>query len=462
MTLSQAADFDLDWPSVREEAIDLLRQYLRFPTVNDPRRLRPGQGEQEPWVAGDEAEAARWIAGVLKREGIPHEVLESAPRRLNVVARLSGASDTSSVTLLSHSDVVPAPRQEWTVDPFGAVIKDGYLYGRGSLDLKGLGIAQLMVLVLLRRMGVPLGRDVVLLVVADEETGGRFGAEWLVENRRELLDTGVVLGEGGFSPHGLQPGVTLHAVAVAEKGCLELELTAEGRAHHASIPAPDAAPSRLVRALGEIAAGVPAVRLTPPATALLRCLADGSRGLHRLALSHPRWAGRALTRNFLASPLLRPMVSDTVALTAVESVDKSNVVPARARARLSIRLLPGTDPDHFVEQVRAKAARHDVAVAEVMRKPATSSPFDTHAFRVLARQAAAGEKGSKVTPILSPATSDARHWRKANVATYGWVPFVLPVSDLGGVHGPQERVSLDGFVKGMRTLLAVVAELVRS
>ena len=455
-------DAGVDWRSVGEEALDLLRTYVRMPTVNDPGRLGPDQAREEPWLAGNESGAAEWIGRVLDHEGIPHELLESAPGRVNVVARLAGASSSSaaSVTLLSHSDVVPARRDEWTTDPFAGVIRDGYLYARGVLDLKGLGIAQLMTVVLLRRLRVPLARDIVLLVAADEETGGRFGAQWLVRNRPELLDTALVLGEGGFSPTGFLEGLTLHAISVAEKGYLELELSAEAHAHHASMPAPDSAPTRLIRALAQLADEAPRPRLTAPSAALLRSLADHHHGFQRWALRHPRWTGRALLRSpLLSGPLLHPMMSDTIAVTTIESKAKSNVVPAQAHATLSIRLLPGTDPDEFVERIRRIASQHDAVIREVARKPATSCGFDTDSFRVLARHAGAGNDRASVTPILSPASSDARNWRSKGVPCYGWVPFPLPVGDVHGVHGPDERVSTASFELGVRTFVGAVAEL---
>jgi acetylornithine deacetylase/succinyl-diaminopimelate desuccinylase-like protein len=400
------------------------------------------------------------LAGLLRAEGIGCELVEAAPGRTSLLARLDPARPAPSITLLSHSDVVPAVRAEWDADPFEGTVRDGHVYGRGVLDLKGLGIAQLTALVLLRRHRVPLRRGVVLLVAADEEAGGAYGAHWLVRERPELLRTDLLLGEGGYSPTGVLPGGrALHAVAVAEKGYLELELTADGPAHHASMPDPDCAPARLVRALTRVLDRPVPVRLTPATERLCSCLADGASGLHRILLRHPRILGRLGARAVPASPLVAPMFTETCALTVLDSGYKSNVVPGHARAVLSMRLLPGTSLEDAADRVRAAVADPAVRIRPVMYKPPNSSPFETADFRLLARCAVAeGERGS-TTPILSPAASDARHWRAAGVTCYGWVPFVLPVGDIHGVHGANERVSVEAFHDGVRRYYRAVAGL---
>lgn len=456
-------DAEVRWDAVGEEALDLLRCYLRFPTVNDPERLSREEAELSPWAAGDESEAAEWLAGILRAEGIEHEVLEAAPRRKSVLARLSGRPGGRPITLLSHSDVVPAIRSEWGGgrDPFGAAIDGGYVYGRGALDLKGLGIGHLMVLLLLHRLHVPLRRDVVLLVAADEETGGRWGTAWVLERRRDLLGAGaVVFGEGAYSLTGAgRLWDEIQAVSIAEKGVLEIELRASGRAHHASMPDPDSAPARLTRALSAILSIKHQVRLTPPTEALLAGLAAHAGGLHGLLLRRPRLAAWLAPSLVAHGAVVTAMLKDTCALTILDSGTKSNVVPGSARAVLSARLLPGSDRDALLERLHRAIADPMIELRVIHEKPPTATRLDTPALSSIRRHASSGRDGVLVVPIISPGASDARFFRLEGVDACGRVPFPIPPGDLQGVHGPDERVSVQSFQLGIRALFAVVAEL---
>jgi len=446
-TVASESAGQIKWPEVEEEAVDWLRTYVRFPTVNDPSGTS----------AGDEREAAEWLAGLLRAEKVDCELLESAPGRANLVARIGPAEPAPSITLLSHSDVVPAVSADWAADPFAADIRDGQLYGRGVLDLKGLGVAQLITVILLRRLGIPLRRQVRLIIAADEEAGGSAGAQWLLRHRPEFLDTSLVLGEGAYSPADVLPdGVPLHAIAVAEKGYLELELTARGTAQHASTADPDAAPARLVRALTRILDQRPAIRMTPPTKALCASLARGATGLHRYILRHPRLIERVGPAALHLNPLVSSMLTDTCALTVLASGYKTNVLPGEARAVLSLRLLPGTDPAEVEQRIRRAADDPEIEVRRTAHKAPTDSPFNTRDYGILAGQIT--EPGLPV-PILSPGASDARHWRAAGVSAYGWVPFTLPVADIHGVHGTNERISLSSFRAGLRQYYRAVAEL---
>ena len=452
----------VDWSAVREESLDLLRKYLRFPTVNDPERLSLEERAEHPWTAGGESEAAEWLGAVLAGEGVPFELLTSAPGRTSVVARLPGNGVDRSLTLLSHSDVVPATRSEWErgIDPFGAMVRDGYVYGRGALDLKGLGIAQAMVFLLLRRLRLPLRRDLVLVIAADEEAGGRFGSAWLKQERPELFDTAAVLGEGAYSlrdPLGA-PGV-IQAIAFAEKGCLELELVVETPSHHVSMPGSKTAPERLIHALHRVQRMTHANRITPPTRALLRQLASTSAHLPRPLRKLPRLAAWLVARHLGRGALLGSMLRDTVVVTVLESGSKHNVVPARARAVLGIRYLPGTDPIQLTARIRDAVNDPLVTVREIHHKPTTLSDLDAPEYRVLEKLAGEGEDGVRVAPILSPGASDCRYWRHDGVNCFGWVPFVIPAADVHGVHGPNERVSLAEFARGIERLFLVVATL---
>lgn len=436
---------NVDWDAVGEQAIEWLREYVAFRTVNDG---ETGAGEQA---------ACEWLAGLLRAEGIECEVLQSAPGRANLVARSAAGDPVSSITLLSHSDVVPAAADDWDVPPFGGQVRDGCLYGRGVLDLKGLGIAQVMTLILLHRARVPLRRQVRLIVAADEESGGEAGVGWLLRTRPELLDTSVVLGEGAYSVTGVLSGdKPLHAIAVAEKGCLVLELTAAGEAVHASMPSADSAPRRLAAALGRIVRQRPDVRVTAPTAALCACLADSASGVHRFLLRRPKMVERVGARALHLNAIVTAMLTETVALTVLESGYKHNVVPGHARAVLDVRVLPGTDPDAVQRRIGRTVGDSGIAIRRLAFKAPTASPFPGGEYARLERILS---RDGKVTPIISPGASDGRFWREKGVPAYGWVPFVIPVTDIHGVHGANERVRLTALRAGIRQYYQAIAEL---
>jgi acetylornithine deacetylase/succinyl-diaminopimelate desuccinylase-like protein len=462
LSVIESAPTEIDWTAAGEEAVTLLRQYLRIRTPNDPEALSAETRETEPWRAGTEASAAQWLAALLKAEGIEVELLEGAPGRVNLIARLRGLSRVG-ITLLSHSDVVPAKEENWSHDPFGAETADGFMYGRGALDLKGLGILHLMTLFLLARQRVQLQRDVVLLIVADEETGGKYGAEWLLAQRPELAATALVLGEGAYSVSGMaSQGRAIHAVAVGEKGYLELELVARSPGGHASMPSSDNAPRRLIRALDRVLATRRPIKLTPLTRVLLQKLGQMAQGLHALLLRRPWLAVRLAARSLTRSPLITAMLQDSIAVTVLHAGEKSNVLPAEARAILSIRLLPGTDEALLTRTIAAAAADPQVSIRTRMRKPANLSPGDTPAFQLIEREILRADPQSIVIPILSPAASDCRFWRAKNVPAYGWIPFVIPVADLHRVHGVDERVPLESFKQSLRVFYEAVRGLTTS
>ncbi len=453
---------DIKWADVSDEALTLLRSYLRFPTVNDPLRLTPQEAAEEPWVAGNEEDAASWLAEVLRTEGITPELLTAKRGRTSLMACLRSEHPTKlPLVLLSHSDVVPVLRKEWDhdIDPFSATIRDGYLYGRGVLDLKALGIAHLMIFILLHRLRVPLNRDVILLIVADEEAGGNYGAAWLLQSRPELFQCSVVLGEGGFSIQGLWHGKNIHAISVAEKGCIEIECLVDGAGHHAGMPSANPPTARLVSALSRILKLDMPVRVTDTTQALISALIENTPGLRGKLLRLPFFAGTVAPKHLSGLPAVNAMLRDTIALTILESGLKGNLVPGQARAVLNIRLLPGTDPEAMMEKIRKTVADPEVQVRQLHLKLPNACDFRTGEFDALARQARTS-KGDLVVPILCPGASDGRHWRYAGVHCYGWVPFPIGASDLMGVHGPNERVSLSAFEWGLQHLYGAVREIV--
>src|SRR5262245_233255 len=239
----------MDWTALGDETVDALRRYLAIDTTNSP---------------GNETEGARFLAERLARDGIASEMAESAPGRGNLMARRPGDRSLGAIVLHHHIDVVYADRRYWTVDPFGGEIRDGYLYGRGALDMKSTGILQTMAFLAVKRAGARLKRDVILLATADEEAGSAFGARWVVEQRRRWLEGAeYALSElGGIEQrHGWT--APLGVIIVSEKTGLPLRLTARSEPGHGSMPWPDTAPHRLIKALGRLLAAERPLRVLP-------------------------------------------------------------------------------------------------------------------------------------------------------------------------------------------------------
>src|SRR3989442_13386034 len=215
---------EAEWKALGDEATALLSQYLRINTTNPP---------------GNEIAAARWLAEVLRRDGIEAQIFEPAPGKANLYARLPGDGSAPPLILLNHMDVVLASPEYWTVDPFSGVIKDGYVWGRGALDMKGEAIAQLMTLLVMKRAHVPLKRDIIFLATADEEIGARVGAAWIVDQQADLVkDAEFLLNEGGVARADGRGGGAFYGVGTTEKSPFWLDLTARGTAGHGSRPAP--------------------------------------------------------------------------------------------------------------------------------------------------------------------------------------------------------------------------------
>src|SRR5213083_56942 len=258
-----AAPVESDWKALGDEAGALLSRYIGINTTNPP---------------GNEIVAARWLAAVLQRDGIEARIFEPAPGKANLYARLAGDGSARPLILLNHMDVVLASPEYWTVEPFSGLLKDGYIWGRGALDMKGEAIAQVMTMLILKRAHVPLKRDIIFLATADEEIGAGVGAAWIVEHQAGLVkDAEFLLNEGGLTRADGHGDVEFYGVGTTEKSPFWLDLTARGTAGHGSRPTPDNPVHRLIRALNRIAEWRTPLTVTPAAERSFRDLATIER-----------------------------------------------------------------------------------------------------------------------------------------------------------------------------------------
>ncbi|MEX2080792.1 MAG: M20/M25/M40 family metallo-hydrolase [Dehalococcoidia bacterium] len=424
----------INWDRATEEATALLREYIRIDTSNPP---------------GNEALAVAFLRQVLESEGIAVETAESAPGRSNLLAHLG---PKAGLCLLNHTDVVPVERRYWERDPFAAELVDGFIYGRGTLDMKGMGIIELMTFVLLKRQGVALRRGVSFLAAADEEAGSAFGVSWIAANRPAWMDSDLVINEGAYGLTGIGGSDTpIFEIAPTEKVPLWVRLTVRGRPGHGSVPHGDNCADHLVAALGRIAAWQHELRLTPTVRANLE-------GMRNAGLTHWETDADALA---LAGrhPATRARMGNTVVLTTISTGIKVNVIPAEATATLDCRLLPDVDVDTFLADLRAVVADDRVEFEVLNRSVGAASPLDVEFTRVVQDVISEMVEGAHLIPGMTSGFTDSRIYRQRGVAAYGFVPCLVQPEDLAGVHGHNERIAVENLRLGMQVLYEVVARL---
>lgn len=432
----------VNWEAVREEVTGHLQALLRINTVNPP---------------GNETEAANYLAGVAREADIPCEIVEGTPGRGNFVARLAGGGAGRPVALLGHTDVVSVEAEHWTRDPFGGEVADGTIWGRGAVDMKNQVAANLMVMLLLRREGVALGRDVLMAAFADEEAGSVWGAKWLWENRRDLIDAEYGLNEFGGQPVEVG-GKRFYTVQVGEKGAARMRITARAEPGHASVPRDDTAMYRLGKALVRLHEFSPPTIILPQVARMLRTVgaASGPQGtaLVERILANP-------TREALASlPLSEQMLAmliattrNTAVPTIVRGGHRINVIPSEVSVDVDGRILSGEDPADWVRQVQA-AVGDEVEVALLQGAPGVAADPDSPFFDAIAATMDAQDPGSGLLPYIVAGGTDARMLPEMKV--YGFMPARSGEDIAGRMHGHDERVSVDDLLFATQCLYGVV------
>lgn len=422
------------------EPVRWLREYLQIDTTNPP---------------GNEHRGAAYLAAILEREGIPARLLESPEGRTSLYARLaSPASGGRAVALVHHIDVVPAGGA-WQVAPFSGRPYRDSLWGRGAIDSKSLGIAQLAALVGCHREGTALARDVIYLAVADEERGGGQGMAWLLDHHPELF-TGLegVLGEGG-SNRVLGDRVVWWGIEVTQKRPLWLRITATGRGGHGSGFHPASPTHQLVRGLARLLERPLRFRVTDAARLFLGALGaveggGSARLLERL--------DKAIREDGPIPPMPPGMpiyFLDTVQVTQLDNGSQGpNVVAAEASAYVDVRLLPDTDAEAFLDEVREVLGDQLEVEVLLTAPPAPASPTEHPFYRAIERVLAVR---APVVPLFIAGTTDSRYFRERGIPAYGVQPFALNPPDLRGIHADDEHMPVAAFLRGVETLRRILA-----
>lgn len=414
------------------EVVEICRDLIRIDTTNDGSGDGPG-----------ERLAAEHVAALLDEVGIESTLVESGPRRTTLVARIGDGPDP--LLIHGHLDVVPAAAHDWSVDPFAGEISDGYLWGRGAVDMKDFDAMALAVIRARARAGRLPRRPIVLAMTADEEAGGHRGAEWLVNERPDLVEgcTEAVGEVGGFSTTVRDRRVYL--IEAAEKGMAWMQLRATGRAGHGSMINTDNAVTRLAGAVARIGAHQWPVRLTPTMEVLLATVADlaGTE-------ASPANAESLIEEFGGAARMLGAVIRNTANPTMLGAGYKVNVIPTEATAHVDGRFLPGYEDEFF--RTLAELCGDGVTWDFVSHQQPWQTPYDGGLVRAMERSLLAEDPEAIVAPYTMSGGTDAKHFRKLGMRCYGFAPLRLPADlDFTALfHGVDERVPVDGLEFGAR------------
>lgn len=438
----------MDVTSRAPETTRLLQDLLRIDTTNPP---------------GNESPCIDFIARTLAAEGIESTVIESAPGRGNLVARLKGDGTFPPILIFGHVDVVPAEADKWQRPPFSGDLQDGIIWGRGATDMKHMVAMEMMTLMQLKRDGVGLKRDVIFMANADEETGGVMGAGFMVQNHPDLIRAEYALTEGGASSIELE-GRSFFVCSTGEKGSARFTLRGSGRPGHASQPHLDNAILPLAIALQRIIQTPLPLHITQTTRAQIEALASGvSAGTAEMlrALLDPMTHSDALAELPLAEPVKRRLNAsfrNTATPTILHAGSKINVIPAEAIAQVDCRVLPGTTPESIAAEVRAVVGdRVDVEFGRFNQgqEADPASPL----LETIKRCVAARVPGSIVVPGLIAGGTDARHVNKLGIKTYGFIPARYEGPNMTGLaHAHDERISVANLMFGTQLIYDVVRE----
>ena len=429
-----------------DHVVSLTRQFLRINTTNPP---------------GNEEEAALFLEAVLKEAGIPSVIYRSAPKRANLLARIKGRTNGKPIILLSHVDVVAAREDEWDVDPFGGEVRDGYIYGRGAIDMKSQTICQLLAFIHLHESGIVPERDILFLATADEEVGGTFGAEYMVKEVGELRGAAFVLSEGGCITE--EAGVRHAQVSVGEKNLAQFSIRAHGTGGHGSRPLKDSANEKILKASSAIAAHEWPLKATP----VVRAYMDGIFKDMKFEGYTYKNLRDALTRRgfrrFVENdPVYNALLRNTTALTILKGGEKVNVIPAESTACFDARLLPGENYGSFMKTVKRLAGKR-VEVSPISGgtgEPAGSG-HRTPYFKSIVRAMRAVNPALPVLPFITTGATDLRYFREFGIPAYGFFPVTLSEEDQLRMHGKNERIPIAALKEGLDGTIRILEDLAR-
>ncbi|HUK24788.1 MAG TPA: M20/M25/M40 family metallo-hydrolase [Terriglobales bacterium] len=431
---------------LQDEAVNRIEQYIRINTTNPP---------------GNEEQTMQFFAQIFTEEGIPFQTALSAPGRGNIWARLKGGPKPALV-LLSHMDVVPADAKYWSEAPFAATVKDGYLWGRGTLDTKTLGIVELEAFLALHRAKMPLDRDVIFMATADEEAGAKYGAGWVVEHHPEAFQgAGFVLNEGGGGD--VDQGREQFGIEVTQKVPYWFRLTSTGVPRHGSEPPVASAVNHLIRALYRLQTYQFTPRIIPAVDAYFKGLAPTAAPQWKDAFADMAKTIQdpdQLLRLQTEYPHLAALTRNTCSITMLKGSDKINVIPPEAEAQLDCRLLPDQNIPEFMQELRNALNDPEIRIEQILGFTPAISSTDTPLYRALVKVTKEHYPAAAIVPSVETGFTDSHFFRDRGISAYGYAPFLIPQADESGVHGNNERISIENVRTGTEMMYEIVKMMV--
>jgi acetylornithine deacetylase/succinyl-diaminopimelate desuccinylase-like protein len=439
---------------IEGEVTNLLSDLIRINTTNPP---------------GNETVAAKYLSENLEKEGFNCELLESAPGRGSVITRIKGTGEKPNLLLLSHLDVVAADPKEWSVDPFGGVVKNGFIWGRGAIDMKSMTAMEVTVMKLLKRNKVQLKGDIILAATADEEKGGEAGAGWLVRNYPEKVQAKYVINEGGGLAIPIN-GKNVYTIQTAEKGILWLKVKARGTPGHGSVPgAADNAILRMNKVVEKLGNYRSKICLISTVKQFLSKIANENKLAQQalsILLQNPAAGDRILDmlaqKDKVMAEEVRAMLRMTIAPTIIHGGVKENIIPSQCEAVFDCRILPGQNPTEAIAEIKDVLKDADLQKLEfeiIQAGEPSESTMDTPLYEQIVNVLDEFEPNSSTAPILLTGGTDSRFFRKTGSMCYGFQPMRadMPYGEiLKTVHGIDERISTENLVFGTSILYNVV------
>jgi len=439
---------------VEEEVTNFLSELIRINTTNPP---------------GNETEAAKYLAEHFRKEGFNCELYESAPERGSVITRMKGTGEKSSLLLLSHLDVVAADAKEWSVDPFSGVVKDGFVWGRGALDMKGMTAIEVMTMKLLKRNDVKLKGDVILAATADEEKGGLAGADYLLRNYPEKIRADYVLNEGGGLAIPTQKR-NVYTVQTAEKGILWFKVKAKGTSGHGSMPnVADNAIMRMNKVIDKLGNYRSRILVVPTVKQFLTEIAREDAMLQQSfsrLLANPELSDQILDELAKTAPQLaeeiRPRIRMTLTPTIIRGGVKENVIPSECEAVFDCRILPGqtsAEALSLIKDIVKDVDSEKLEFESLQVQEPSESQAGTPLYDVIASVLKDFEPNCGITPMLMTGGTDSRFFRRKGSVCYGFHPMRpdVPYGEMVKmVHGVDERISIENLVFGTSVLYETV------
>jgi acetylornithine deacetylase/succinyl-diaminopimelate desuccinylase-like protein len=417
----------------------LLAELIRIDTTNPP---------------GNEEAAVNYLEAILKKEGISCTIEMPEPRRANILARIKGRKPGAPVVLLGHLDVVPASDEGWVEPPFSGAIRNGYIYGRGAVDMKSQVICHLISFVRLKRSGIVPERDIVFLATADEEVSGALGAEYMFQKIDDLGTASFVLSEGGFVME--EDGFVHARISVGEKQVCQFRITASGKGGHGSMPHGDSANEKVLQAAHRIIQHTQPLKATPIVTRYLNGILKGKKiGRMRFTTLRDALKNEEFKTNVAKSPVVNALLRNTVTPTMLKSGEKINVIPTEAAVYFDARIFPEVTHETFLKQIAAIAGR-DVQVESIQKTYSVPSSFRIPYFSRIAGAVKAVNGPIPVLPFLTTGATDLRHFRARGVPAYGFFPLRLTEEEHMSMHSMNERLSVKSLEEGQIAMDEIV------